>query len=84
MVALLNSTPTFEWHLARRVVKNRDYKDPCYDEIGLCAQQLDTTLRLIVRHHNWEGLCDGSNKRVKLGGSMVTPVLEWCVFRCGY
>jgi len=42
--------------VARLVGNNRLQKDTCHDEIGLCAQDIDTLLGSIVTT-NWEGLC---------------------------
>lgn len=33
-----------EWVCGRLVVNNEHQKDMCYEEIGLCAQKLDTIL----------------------------------------
>ena len=44
----LNWTPTFEWYMARFVVRNGHPKDNmCYNEIGLCAHNMDTILGLL-------------------------------------
>ena len=40
--------PTFAWYMARFIVKNGHHKDMCYDEIGLCAQNIDTFLGSII------------------------------------
>ena len=40
VVALLNSTPMFEWSVVRLVMRDRDQKDICYDATGLCAQHV--------------------------------------------
>lgn len=37
-------TPMLEWVCGRLVVKNEHQKDMCYEEIGFCAQNLDTIL----------------------------------------
>ena len=34
--------------MARLVVNNRDQKDTCYDEIGLCAPDIDMLLGSLV------------------------------------
>ena len=47
-VTPLNQTPIFEWYMARFRVKNGHQKDTCYDEIELCAQNIDTILGSIV------------------------------------
>ena len=31
----------FEWFMARLGVNNTNQKDTCYDEIGLCAPDID-------------------------------------------
>ena len=48
MVTLLNQTPLFEWYIARLVLENRHSKDTCHNDIGLCAQNIDTFLGSIV------------------------------------
>ena len=40
--------PIFKWYMARLVVKKQTPKDMCYDEIGLCTQNKDTTLILTI------------------------------------
>lgn len=40
MVTVLDETPTFEWYIARFVVKNRAQKDMCLKDIELCAQTM--------------------------------------------
>ena len=44
----LNSHTIFVWYMARLVFKTRDQKDMCYNEIGFCAQNINTILGLIV------------------------------------
>ena len=44
VVTLLNWTPIFEQYMARLIVKNGHQKDTCYNEIALCAQNLDAVL----------------------------------------
>jgi hypothetical protein len=46
--------------MARLMVRTRHQNDACYDEIGLCAQNIHTILGSIgiLLHHNWDGLCD--------------------------
>ena len=48
VVTLLNWAPIFEWSMARFVPNNRHQKVTYYNEIGLCVQNFDTTLGLIV------------------------------------
>ena len=48
MVTLLNRTSIFEWYIARLVLQNWHSKDTCHNDIGLCAQNIDTFLGLIV------------------------------------
>ena len=43
-VTLLDETFIFEWYMARFIVKNGRQKDTCYNEIGLCAQNIGTIL----------------------------------------
>jgi hypothetical protein len=44
-IAHLNWSPIFELYMARLVVKNEyKKKDTCYEEIGPCAQDMDTIL----------------------------------------
>jgi hypothetical protein len=38
----------FEWFMARLVVNNTYQKDMCYDEIGLCAPDIDMLLGSFV------------------------------------
>jgi hypothetical protein len=40
--------PIFKWYMARFWVKNGFQKDMCYDEIGLCAQNIHTNLGWIL------------------------------------
>ena len=54
-MTLLILTPMFEWYMARLVIKNKPFKDPCYNGVG------------VFRHHyrfncgdNWKGLHDHS------------------------
>ena len=44
MVTLLNQTPKCEWYMTMLLVMNVNQIDICYDEIGLCAQNIDTIL----------------------------------------
>ena len=48
VVTLLSWIPKIEWYMARPGVKKRHQKDMWHDEIGLCAQYLDTILGSIV------------------------------------
>lgn len=48
VVALHNWTPLFEWYMAGFVVKNKHQKAMCYDEIGLCIQNILTILGSIL------------------------------------
>ena len=41
MVTLFHQTPIFEWYGTWLVVKNRHQNDTCYNEIGLCVQNVD-------------------------------------------
>ena len=43
--------------MARFVVKTGPKKDMCYDESGVCAQNVDINFRFYCQH-NWEGRCD--------------------------
>ena len=38
----------------------------CYDESGLCAQNLITILVFNSIHHNWESQCDHFKKKENL------------------
>ena len=40
-----------EWLVTRHVLKNGHQKDTCYDEIGLCSQNVDIVLDLIVKFY---------------------------------
>lgn len=48
VVNLLDWTSIFEWHMTTLVIKNRNPKDTCHNEIGLCAQELWIIVSLIV------------------------------------
>ena len=48
-------------YTARLVVEYGHRKDICYDEIGLCAQIIDTILSSIINEPNWKDLCDHLN-----------------------
>ena len=39
--------PTFEWYMVKYVVNMEHQKHRCNNEIGVCAQNLDTTLGLV-------------------------------------
>lgn len=41
-------TPIFEWCIAQFVLVNGHHKDICFNDIGLCAQNMSITLSLIV------------------------------------
>lgn len=49
VVTLLNWTPIFERCMVRFAVENRCYM--CSDEVGACAQHIDTILDSIYRYH---------------------------------
>ena len=59
MVALLYGTLTIFVVYGRLVVENGRQKDTWYNDIGLCAQNIDTSLGSIV--HNNIGLSDHGN-----------------------
>lgn len=63
MVTLLAWTPIFEWYLPRLLGKNGHHKIMPYDEIDLCAQNVDSIEGFIV-NTNWEGLCDHLKRRI--------------------
>lgn len=44
MVTVLNWTPTFEWYMARFAVENGHQEGICFNEIGLCAQNISIIL----------------------------------------
>lgn len=49
-----------EWYMARFGVKNghpKDLKDTCYDDIGLCGQNVNI-ISSFTSHTNREGLCN--------------------------
>jgi hypothetical protein len=49
VVTVLHLISTCEWYLATLIVKNRHQKDiSCHVKIGLCAQNVDTILGLIL------------------------------------
>lgn len=48
MITLLDGKPLFDWYIARLVVEYGHGKDICYDEIGLCALNIDTILSSIM------------------------------------
>ena len=35
--------------MPRLVIKSRHHKDTCYDEIGICAHNIDTSLVLLIK-----------------------------------
>ena len=72
--------------MARIALKNGHQKDMCYDEIGLCAQNIDTIQN---------GCCDYLKERessnlppkTNMPNLVIdleqTPTFEWCMARCG-
>ena len=48
VVTLFDWTPIFEWYMTKPVLENGHQNDICYDEIGLCAQYIDTIVGSIV------------------------------------
>ena len=44
VIKLLNWTPTFRWYVARPVIMSGHHTDMRCNEIGLCAQNIDTIL----------------------------------------
>ena len=50
VVTLLHQIAIFEWYMARLVVMKGHQKDTCYNDIGLCAQVVDTIkVQLLVQ-----------------------------------
>lgn len=48
----LHQMSLFEWYLTNHVVKNRRHNNMCFDELNLCAQNMDTTAVNTVEHKN--------------------------------
>ena len=46
--SLLIQKPLVEWYMGRLVITNRHKNHTCYEEIGQCAQNIDTILGSIV------------------------------------
>jgi hypothetical protein len=53
----------FVWYMASLVVKNEQQKGTCFNEIGLCAQNIDIILGSTMHEQFWEGPCDHLKRR---------------------
>ena len=78
VVTLLDRTTIFEWYMAKLVIEKEHSKDVWYDEIGLCAQNMNTFLSPII--HNIEGTCTITQREGELS---LQPLITF-VFQLYY
>ena len=58
VVTLPNHKPIFGVIYGKVCSEQRIQNDTCYEEIGLCAQNMLTILQFNGEHHHCEGLCN--------------------------